>query len=326
MEKFERKFHIYDLEITKRKKTAPLPGLSHLIPLLQNTLNNKDAYFPVKNDQAIILLSDFSYDKPQEIVTLLFRLSDPTTPDHIVSNPMKGTFRKDKKLQGEGDDYSCHVLISVKPEKGHSHIYTCAVEKVTKGVTVSYIKAFFSQLLKKAYKEQNFFSYPTPTGALNTHGQSCRDSCQLFISLQGRPSDDMIDIINNGTIKDISLIQTKEYMKIDSSTYTNKLERSLSLKRDKQLLKSFGYNKIEKWRRIVSKDYEQLNISVTPPDTSSRITIKINTEDGSVIGNQYTRYFLVSMPSDQNLDQSSQKIISSLHHTAVKAFVNERNI
>jgi hypothetical protein len=80
------------------------------------------------------------------------------------------------------------------------------------------------------------FSYPHPAGGLTREGQPRTSRCCPHIELRGRPSDTLINDINNGQISGISLVKAEPVTPIAGSPWLKKQESELRLQIDQNHL------------------------------------------------------------------------------------------
>ncbi|WP_060605892.1 hypothetical protein [Aureimonas altamirensis] len=235
MQNDRRQFYIYDLEIGARKEGASIPTMDDLVPILQRMKNTGRTY-SIRSDTATMLVGDMHVDAAQQFITLLIRLSDKTAPNSVTSDPQAGLFNVHAKGPNQGADFACHVLISTAQEQGFPNVYTCAIERVA-GIASSLVQRLLSKLLNFEFKDDaTSFSYPHPAGGFTRQGLPRTDRCCPHVELRGRPSDTLINDINNGQITGISLVKAEAVAPVAGAAYLTKKESELRLQIDRNNL------------------------------------------------------------------------------------------
>lgn len=319
-----RQFYIYDLEIAARKNGAAIPSMDDIVPILERMKDDGRTY-PIRADTATMLIGDIHIDAAQQVVTLLVRLSDKTTPNSVYSNPVVGDFEVHEKQENEGSDFGCHVLISTAQEQGMPNIYTCAVERVS-GLPSSLVRRLLSKLLNYEYHDdQSSFSYPHPAGGLNQQGQPRMERCCPHIEMRGRPSDSLIADINNGHLTGISLVKTEQVTPIAGAAYLRKKESELRLQIDQNNLPANTWQSLVQAFQANSGAYGAAKVSYKVPGNSRTVTVEIDTNTGQPLEELYVKSFELS-DIYPFLDQSAMVVVNHLRALAVPQFLGERNI
>lgn len=320
----KRKFQIFDLEIKTKKNNAELPTIENILPIFQKTKENKTVH-SLSNGKIGMLIADIKIIPEKNLIILLIRLSNQSTPDHVISNLKEGTYRKDCKQDGEGSDFCCHVIISTKQEQNLPNRYLCFVEYIN-SIGFNKVKSLLSKFLHYEYqKNEEFFSYPCLSGAKHKDGTPKMERCLPFIELKGRPSEELIDDLEHGTIKHISLVQTETINSLDSYPYLNDVEKKLKISTDKEKYPEILWNSLKDLFKSKSSQYNQAKIKYKKPDSNTSYTINIDTKTGNILSEYYIEYFELTGISPL-LEQSSQEIVKHLIDRALPIFLKKRNI
>jgi len=324
MQNNQRQFYIFDLEIGARKAGAVVPAMNDLIPIYQRMKNNA-RYHPIRRKTATLLVGDMAVDAAQQFVTLLVRLSDQLTPNSVYSDPVAGDFQEHVKVGNQGSDFGCHVLISTAPEQGLPNTYTCAIERV-QGFSFALVQRLLSKLLNFEYNDDPAsFSYPHPAGGLDRQGQPRKDRCCPHIELRGRPSDTLINDINNGHLSGISLVKTEAITPIAGAAYLRRKSSELKLDIDYNNLPANLWNSMMQAFQQNSGQYGIAKVSYQVPGSKRTVTIEINTANGAALTEMYIlSYELTNI--FPFLAQSAINIVDHLKNLAAHHFLTYRNI
>jgi len=324
MQNNRRQFYIFDLEVAARKQGATVPVMGDVVQVFQRMKDAGHTY-PIRAETATMLIGDIEVDDGQQLVTMLVRLSDKTAPNAVYSDPAAGQFDVLEKDENQGSDFGCHVIISTAPEQGMPNIYTCAIERVP-GLASSLIRRLLSKLLNYEFRDDgSSFSYPHPAGGLTRQGQPRTDRCCPHIELRGRPSDTLINDVNNGQITGISLVKAEAVTPIAGSAYLNKAETELRLQIDQNNLPGNLWQSLVQTFQATSGTYGTAKVSYKVPGKNRTVTVQIDTNTGNPLEELYVKFFEL-----QNiypfLDQSAMDIVDHLRDLAVTEFLTYRNI
>lgn len=280
MQNDRRQFFIYDLEIAARKEGATIPQMDDIVPIFQRMKDTARIY-PVRADSGSMLIGDIHVDVAQQIVTFLIRLSDKTAPNAVYSDPVAGQFDVLIKQGNQGSDFGCHVIVSTAQEQGLPNIYTCAIERIP-GLPSGLVQRLLSKLLHYEFKEDDSsFSYLHPAGGLTRQGLPRMDRCCPHIEIRGRPSDTLINDINNGHITGISLVKAEPVTPIAGSAYLRKRETELRLQIDQNNLPANMWESLIQSFQANSGNYGVAKVSYKLPSNNKTVTVKIDTQTGN---------------------------------------------
>lgn len=324
MQNSRRQFYIYDLEIAARKEGATIPTMDDIVPVFQRMKNTARTY-PISADTGTMLIGDIQVDANQQFVTLLVRLSDKTAPNAVYSDPVARQFNVLVKQGNQGSDFGCHVLVSTAQEQGFPNIYTCAIEHIP-GLSSRLVQRLLSKLLKYEFKDDaTSFSYLHPAGGLTRQGQPRMDRCCPHIELRGRPSDTLVNDINNGKITGISLVRAEAVTPIAGSAYLRKRETELRLQIDQNNLPANIWQSLVQSFQANSRTYGVAKVSYKVPGNKKIVTVKIDTNNGNPLEELYVKFFELSKIFPF-LDQSALRVVDHLRDLAVPQFLTHRTI
>lgn len=205
MKKTERLVYFYDLSvrshssIMKNVKNLELRRAFELI----ETIPLSERTYPRGRERFYI--SDWNWDGAQ--LSILINRSDQGIADPIFSDPENKTRREIPKADGEGQDYSSHVIIRFGSDKATA-VVLC---EQCVGITSLAIGKLLRHVLKKAKKlSPNDFRQKHVDGSLDAKGQPRMVSLAHYFDLIGHLDASLKDDLNNGQISGIELITERE--------------------------------------------------------------------------------------------------------------------
>jgi hypothetical protein len=320
----QRQFYIYDLEVGARKAGASIPNMATVVAVWQKLAQAGQTH-PIRHDAATLLVGDIHIDHARGVVTLLVRLSDKSAPNAVYSDPAQGHFQEHIKVGNQGGDLGCHVFISLTPEANLPHTYTCAIERVP-GVSADLVRRVLSKYLNyEHHSNPAFHEYPHPNGGLDRQGNPRMERCCPHIELRGRPSDTLINDINNGHISGISLIKHEMATPIGGAAYLTKHTSELKLGIDHNHLPANIWNSLRGAFRRNAGAYPVAKIAYRTPGSSRGVTVEIDANTGAPLSELYVKSFELSNIFPL-LAQSAERIVPHLRDMAIPHFVAERHI
>ncbi|MFN3523746.1 MAG: hypothetical protein ACK4YQ_15975 [Phenylobacterium sp.] len=288
-------------------------------------MTNAGRTFPIRRGDATLLIGDMEIDQARAVATLLVRLSDKTAPNAVYSDPQAGHFQEHVKEGNQGADVGCHVLISLAPEIGLPNTYTCAVERMP-GLPSDLVRRLLSKLLNYEYRANPaFYQYPHPGGGQDRHGNPRLDRCCPHIELRGRPSDTLINDINNGHLSGVSLIRTEAATPIGGAAYLTKKASELKLAIDHNNLPANLWQGLQQAFQQNAGAYPVAKVAYRTPGSSRSVTVEIDSHNGTPLNDIYVKSFELRniFPF---LAQSTRSIVPHLRDLAIPQLVAERHV
>ncbi|ESY62935.1 MULTISPECIES: hypothetical protein [Mesorhizobium] len=324
MQNNRRQFYIFDLELAARKAGATVPTMNDIVPVLQQ-MHTTARIYSIRSQTATMLIGDIDVDAAQQFVTLLIRLSDTSAPNSVYSDPASGHFTEHVKTGSVGSDYGCHVLISTAPEQGLPNIYTCAIERIP-GLPFDLTQRLLSKLLNYEFHDNPLsFSYPHPAGGLNQQGQPRTDRCCPHVELRGRPSNSLINDINNGSLSGITLVKAETVTPIAGAAFLTKSKSELKLEIDHNNLPANLWNSLKNALHLNSTDYGTAKVTYKIPSSTRTVTVEIATSTGTPLTDLYVMNFeLINV--FPFLAQSAKNVVAHLRDAAAPHFLANRTI
>lgn len=205
----ERVILFVDLTISSQsRKISGITPISatDLATHLEKIFKNGLAIRKSSNAEQSTYISNVSIDKARKVAKILVNKCDKRTADPTFTDPEKQTRRQVNKKPGEGDDRSAHIIIHLKPQDGLPNTYLMLLELAT-GLSVSALSPFINQILREhAARNKHLFQVDHPDGAVDNAGNRIKVNYTPKIQLAGHLSEDLINEINNGKLKDIEMI------------------------------------------------------------------------------------------------------------------------
>ncbi len=152
-------------------------------------------------------LADIEVDTNARRATLLINRSDRLAADQSISSPKTKEYRVAEKNEDEGNDYSAHLSINLKPTPSASNMYAVVLEDAP-GLNSGTIVKILDWLIKECSKtNQEFFTYKHPDGSVDPKTKKDktikgRYSCEMV----GHPSEDFVRELNDGVLHGIEII------------------------------------------------------------------------------------------------------------------------
>ncbi len=319
-----RTFHVYDLEVSAKKDGATIPSMSDVLTVWNKMHVNK-TIFPMLNGNKNLIIGDLHHDQQNNYICLLIRLSDKLAPNSVYSDLDTDGFNEHLKVGNQGADYGCHVLVSTAPEAAQANVYTCCVEKVS-GLPASVVQRMLSMYLHFEYTANDtFYQYPAPGGGLKKDGSPRMERCLPHIKMRGRPSDTLINDINNGTLSGISLIKTEQVAPIAGAPYLLKESSELKLTIDQGNLPAQVFQGIQHAIQQNSGAYGVAKVAYRIPNSRRIVTVELDTATGHPLEELYIEAFDIG-PIFPPLAQSSRNIVQRLVTPATAEFLQRRAI
>lgn len=319
-----RQFLVYDLEVGARKAGAVVPPMRDVITIWQR-LSGAGQTHEVLGGDGTMLVGGVEIDDVNDVVVLLVRLSDKSSPNSVYSDPSARTFREHRKTGNQGSDFGCHVIISLTAERNLPNVYTCAVERVP-GLSSDLVRRLLSKFLNIEYNQDpDAFTYPDPAGGLNRAGQARTARCCPHIELRGRPSTAFIDDLNRGRLTGITLIKSEPVMPIGGAAYLVKKSSELKLDIDHNSLPANLWNGLRGAFRQNAAAYPAARVTYKLPGGSRQVSVEIDAANGTLLSDAYVLAFDVGNIYPF-LAQSAEAIVPHLRDRAIPLLLSHRSI
>ena len=137
-------------------------------------------------------------------LSMLIAYSDTRHPDGVVSNLKNKKRIVNSKNTDDGDEYSCHIVISLTPILKDGRMFYMAFEQIPRfgGIQLErYLKRIFRTVVAN---KQISYQFPDPEDT-SSAGKTVKYSVK--IELSAVPSEQLIKDLENGEIGHIELIR-----------------------------------------------------------------------------------------------------------------------
>lgn len=226
----ERDILFFDLKtntISRKFNNLPPKNISFLIGQLKELYDNKEAFHQYRNKTETLYIADISIEENH--VKILINRSDKKVADIILSDLEKNTRRLIEKVDGEGNDYSTHIIVSFNAPLSQPNTHLFLLE-LSPGLGRAKIELFLNALIRKCKKKNpDQFTMNNPDGSVDSHGEQKKIKISSRIELHGHLSDEFKTELANGTIDFLELYSPVEHNPYDEYSYTTEKKKSLQL-------------------------------------------------------------------------------------------------
>ena len=206
-----------------------------LIEMLNPLICHKD----YSKGRVRLYISDWDWDKSDRIIKILVNRSDKDVASPIFSDPNTKSRRKVEKKDGEGLDFSSHILIKL-PSSDYDD--ALMLMEGCSGLSAPIIIKFLNSLLSDARQlPVSDFKRPHPDGSVDKGGKPTTYKVAYYLEHVGHISDDLKADINAGKIQSIELFEKQKERHFDQEEYFIPKRKTLSLSLNEE---SVGLKKI----------------------------------------------------------------------------------
>lgn len=169
-----------------------------------------------------------SLSKGKKYLSILVAYSDNRHPDGVVSDPKKNKRRTHSKSADEGDEYSCHLVISMHPILSGGRMFYMAFEQIPRFSTIQlerYLKRIFRVLVAESPEN---YTFPDPG---NTAFVAELIGYRVKLELSAVPSEQLQKDLESGELGHVELVREMPGVKgWDENNFTVDQRRILVLK------------------------------------------------------------------------------------------------
>lgn len=285
----ERIVFFTDIKITTIARNInglPPISASQLVHLLKAEHSKGKVIRKNKSSTEWFYLADIAINPAGTQACLLINKSDRRTADPTFTNPEANERRVIPKRSGEGQDYSVHLLLHLKPVAKSTSTYQLLIESCT-GITTYHISKFLNDALKQvATANPSIYVVNHPDGSVDHQGNPRKIKTHSKIELRGHICEDFKDELNNGKIDTIEVFtESNQKTAWDSQGVVIEKKSSVILGLAKQKSKIKNLPVIQNLFNKAKKRYEQARISFKTEEGITR-TIRLHT-DTMQIANDY---------------------------------------
>ncbi len=226
----EREILFFDLKpktISRKFKNLQPLDAKFLFIQLEKLFKKGTAFRQIKNKTETLYIADIQCK--DNLAQILINRSDKNVTDVVFSDVEKKKRRVIKKEDGEGNDYSAHIVWTLERVDGLPDTYLFLLE-LSPGLGSRKIESFINYLLRKAKKDNpRDFSIKSPEGNVDSKGRIVKINVSYKIELHGHISDQFKEELERGRITFLELYTPKHNIPFDDYSYTTERKKALQL-------------------------------------------------------------------------------------------------
>lgn len=225
-------------------------------------------------DTQLFTLEDIELDDGGQWAALLINRSDRLAADQAITDPKVGHFFVAKKADGQGNGYSSHVVIKLKPRDGR---YLMLQETAT-GISSAHV----ARLLRRAVIAVNRV-VPPPLAYSRPSNTGKPLKGRFRFETMGHPSDSFKEELRKGTLSNVELVtHAKKGHLFDELNLTEYRYSSIRLKPRQDHIQD-AWAAVEAVRlKAKTKKMEEVRVAFKTADSLNR-SVKISSDTGQLI-------------------------------------------
>jgi len=316
----ERRVYYYDVELGTNKKDASPPPMVDVINAIATRYEESKASHSINKDTATLEIGDMLIDEEEGHALLLVQISDRTAPDPYLSNPIEGTSRVVRKEEGEGRGFGAHLLVSLTAEPETPNTYRVLLEKNT-GLHRSHVNRLLHAILRTLYQEDpTVFTCDHAGGQRTREGLPKQVEFRPMLEFTGHPSESLIQELEQGELKEISLIHNEQQGPLGGRAWLQKEERILKVKaKFTNRVRNVWQNLQAVFAAQAQAGYEHARIKFKTQDGESA-SVDIDTATGNtLLHDKYVKSRRIT-DIDPPMDESSDEIVEHFATKLIELF------
>jgi len=280
MKRFERTVSFYDLRMSASSRTFEAPAsisTARALRLLKS-LPEENRIKGYRKDEHIYYIKDLRFVGGN--FEMLINKCDRQLADPRFSDPRNSTWRTAAREDGEGLDFSCHLII--RPSEDPLEPALAILENAT-GLSIMNVQRFLSGLLRDVEDiNPGAFEFPHPDGSVDTKGVPKKYRARFTFTFDGHPSDELVKSLREGRINGIELItSSNKEGRLDTFGYVREVRKTLAISLGDQVERGKRVSTLRSFFQKKSGAYEKARISFVDSGGLPR-TVNLNTADFSV--------------------------------------------
>lgn len=212
---------------------------------------------------------------------LLVNRSDKNMADPVFSDYANKKRRAVRKENGEGHDFSSHIVIKLNPATPNN--YLCIIEKA-ESITTPKIVKFLNALLRKASQlRKREFEFNDHSGAKDKNNKPLKKRFALKVTFKGHLCDNFKQEINAGTLEGIELFSEAdkvEYWDSVGATQEKKKVVILNVKNPGLLDNYIIFNQVSD--KAKKEHLDKIKVRFTTSDKTSQ-TVDLYTDTKTLV-------------------------------------------
>ncbi|TAX38535.1 hypothetical protein [Rhizobium leguminosarum] len=206
----ERLVYFFEVQVKTNKDKASPPPLGEVIEKIIEAFQAGEASLQLNRKSATVEIVEVRMDPARQIVTFFLRCADKNGADVYFANPELGQSRVERKREGEGRAFGAHFSVSLTPREEGGAVYGAMLEKAN-NLSSTIVARLFQSILRRQYQANpNLFTCDDISGARTRDGHPKQVGFRPMLELSGLPSDQFIADLEEGTLKEVQLIEQHE--------------------------------------------------------------------------------------------------------------------
>lgn len=206
----ERLVYSFEVQVKTNKEKASPPPIAEVIEKLREAYEAGEAVLLINKKTATVEIVQMRLNEDRQLVTFFLRCSDKNGADVYFANPDLKQSRVERKREGEGRAFGAHFSVSLTPREVGGTVYGAVLEKAN-NLSSTIVARLFQSILRQQYQANpNLFTCDDISGARTRDGKAKQVGFRPMLELSGLPSEQFIADLEEGTLKEVLLIEQKE--------------------------------------------------------------------------------------------------------------------
>lgn len=308
----EREVLYTDIIVRRRADQAPFPPLTALADIWVRAQVEKLPPKKFEKGTVTVIIADSHLDLLDDTVTLLISVADSNASDATYADHVSRVSRDIAKNPTEGNEYSAHVVFSLKERAGYPQTYACLIERVPT-LSVARLQSVLNDLISRQCKEdETTFTYK------GVGGQKKAKPFIPNVLIETQASEQFEKDIEAGKLSGLRLSKPAVTTASTSMGPFLKLQDySLNVKISPDLPKGQRWQTIKKAIIAKSAEFQKARLYLQPVDAASSTSVDFDANTGNLLGEAYARKRRIG-PLNPLLRNGSQKIATHLEGEMLK--------
>lgn len=314
----EREVLHADIIVRRRGTQAPYPILTALSHLWLRAMTEKLPPKRFEKGTITAIIADCTQDLVDDTMTLLISVADPNASDSTYADHSTRSSRTISKTPTEGNEYSAHVVISLKERAGSPQTYACLIERVPT-LSVGRIQSVLNNIISRYCKaDETLFTYK------GSGGQKKLKPYTPSVLIELIPNADFENDIETGVLSYLKLSRPAVASAGTSMGPFLKLQDySLNIKVSPKLPAGQKWKTIRKAMIDKSGDFSKARLYLKPADAASSTSVEFDAATGALLGEAYARKSRIG-PLNPLLKNGAGTIVAHLETEMLKLLKADR--
>ncbi len=300
----ERRVRFFEVRVRPSKVDGMPPAMSDVLQQLKLRADGGNAQHDINAGSATLEIAAVDIDSAKNRAVLLLRISDRNGSDAYFSDPKNSTSRVERKQGNEGRGYGAHLLLSTSEYQGKPGIYAGILE-VNTGLHIANVIRLLHGVLNDIYKEDaELFCSPHKSGKIGRDKKPKMVCFRPMFEFLGLPSDQLVSDLENGTLRDVVLIDSTTKTSMGSAPWLQQHETAITLKPAASMISNVWSAVCSAAKAQVEHGFSKARIRFKSPDNQQH-TIDFDPDTGALLNDEYVksiRLTAISPPLDESAD------------------------